>query len=326
MTTVSDRSAVRHRTLQTNGINMHIAEAGEGPLVVLCHGWPESWYSWRHQLAALAEAGFHAVAPDLRGYGGTDAPASVEQYTMLHHVGDIIGLLDALQTESAVIVGHDWGAPLAWNTALMRPDRIRGVAGLSVPYLPRGPISLTTALRMTVGDRFYMIYFQQPGVAEAELERDVRTSLRRILYSASGDAPPEKAWKPVVPPEGGLLDSVSEPETLPAWLTEADLDFYTKEFERTGFRGGLNWYRTVDRTWELTAAWSGAPVQSPAIFIAGARDGVLSFPGMSEVVDGLQAFVPNLRRTLLIEGAGHWVQQERPEEVNTALLEFIRGL
>ncbi len=326
MTTVSDRSAVRHRTLQTNGINMHIAEAGEGPLVVLCHGWPESWYSWRHQLAALAEAGFHAVAPDLRGYGGTDAPASVEQYTMLHHVGDVIGLLDALQTESAVIVGHDWGAPLAWNTALMRPDRIRGVAGLSVPYLPRGPISLTTALRMTVGDRFYMIYFQQPGVAEAELERDVRTSLRRILYSASGDAPPEKAWKPVVPPEGGLLDSVSEPETLPAWLTEADLDFYTKEFERTGFRGGLNWYRTVDRTWELTAAWSGAPVQSPAIFIAGARDGVLSFPGMSEVVDGLQAFVPNLRRTLLIEGAGHWIQQERPDEVNTALLEFIRGL
>ena len=234
--------------------------------------------------------------------------------------------MDALGEEAVVVVGHDWGTPVAWHTALLRPDRVRGVVGLSVPHLPRGPLSPLAGLRMALGEDFYMVYFQAPGVAEAELERDVRTSLRRILYSASGDAPPEKAWKPVVPPEGGLLDSVSEPETLPAWLTEADLDFYTKEFERTGFRGGLNWYRTIDRTWELTAAWSGAPVQLPAIFIAGARDGVLGFPGMSEVVDGLQAFVPNLRRTLLIEGAGHWVQQERPEEVNTALLEFIRGL
>jgi pimeloyl-ACP methyl ester carboxylesterase len=322
MTTMA---AVRHRTVQTNGITMHIAEQGEGPLVLLLHGFPESWYSWRHQLQALADAGYHAVAPDQRGYGQTDRPDSIEQYTMLHLVGDVIGLLDALGEESAVIAGHDWGAPVAWNTAMMRPDRVRGVAGLSVPYLPRGPISMTQGIRMAVGDRFYMLYFQEPGIAEAELEADVRRTMRNVLYAASGDAPPDRAWNPVVP-EGGLLASMGEPETLPAWLSEGDLEFYTKEFERSGFRGGLNWYRTIDRSWELMGAFSGAKVLPPALFIAGARDGVLSFPGMQDVVNGLSAYVPNLRRTLLIDGAGHWVQQERPSEVNAALIEFVREL
>jgi pimeloyl-ACP methyl ester carboxylesterase len=318
-------TAVQHRTTQTNGITMHIAEAGTGPLVLLLHGFPESWYSWRHQLKALAEAGFHAVAPDQRGYGQTDRPEAIEQYTQLHLVGDVIGLLDALGEAQAVVVGHDWGAPVAWNTALMRPDRVRGVVGMSVPYTGRGPIPPVQGLRLAAGERFYIVYFQQPGVAEADLERDVRTSMRRALIGASGDAPPGQAWDPVLPEES-FVGGIGEPEALPAWLTEADLDFYTKEFERTGFRGGLNWYRTMDLTWELMGAYAGAQVTPPALFLAGARDAVLGFPGMDQVVANLRDSVPNLQRTVILEGAGHWVQQERPAEVNAALLEFIRGL
>lgn len=318
-------SAISHRTVKTNGINMHIAEAGEGPLVLLLHGFPESWYSWRHQLTALAEAGFHAVAPDQRGYGQTDRPEPIEQYTILHLVGDAIGLLDALGDEQAVVVGHDWGAILAWNTALLRPDRVRGVVGMSVPYTGRGPFPPVQGMRMAIGERFYIVYFQEPGVAEANLEQDVRASMRRALVGASGDAAPGQSWNPVLPAEG-FVDAVADPETLPAWLTEADLDFYTAEFERSGFRGGLNWYRNMDRSWELMGAYAGAQVMPPALFIAGTKDAVLSFPGMSDVVKNQQQTVPNLRRTLLIEGAGHWVQQERPDEVNAALLAFIRGL
>src|SRR5215207_5150996 len=178
-------SPVTHRTIQTNGISMHIAEAGAGPLVLLLHGFPESWYSWRHQIAALAAAGFHAVAPDQRGYGQTDKPEPIEQYTQLHRVGDVIGLLDALGEEQAVVVGHDWGAPVAWNTALLRPDRVRGVVGLSVPFRPRGTSAPLTVLRRLLGEGFYQAYFQAPGVADAELARDVRDSLRRVLYGLS---------------------------------------------------------------------------------------------------------------------------------------------
>src|ERR1700756_780238 len=178
-----------HRTIETNGIRMHVAEQGTGPLVVLCHGFPESWYSWRHQLLALAEAGFHAVAPDMRGYGGTDRPEAIDQYTLLHLVGDMIGLLDALGVEQAVIAGHDWGAPVAWHAALLRPDRFRGVIGLSVPYIPRGQVYSNTNLPRTEDSIFYQEYFQAPGVAEAELERNVRSTVRTLLYSASGDVP-----------------------------------------------------------------------------------------------------------------------------------------
>ena len=320
-------TTITHRFIETNGIRMHIAEAGQGPLVLLLHGFPESWYSWRHQLAALAQAGYHAVAPDQRGYGQTDRPAAIEQYTQLHLVGDIIGLLNALEEEQAVIVGHDWGGPVAWNAALMRPDRIRGVVGLSVPYIPRGPVNFLTAMRSLLGEGFYMVYFQQPGIAEAELERDVRTTMRKCLYSASGDAPADRAEaQPVVPQGGGFLDIMLDPETLPAWLTEQDIDFYTSEFERTGFSGGLNWYRTIDKSWELMAAWTGAPVLPPALYIAGERDLVVNFPGMQELIANLRAFVPHLKETLLLPGCGHWTQQERPAEVNAALLEFLKNL
>ena len=203
-------SQVTHRLIDTNGIRMHIAEQGSGPLVVLLHGFPESWYSWRHQLQALADAGYHAVAPDQRGYGQSDRPVDIQKYTQLHLVGDVIGLLDALGEEQAVVAGHDWGAPVAWTTALMRPDRVRGVVGLSVPYLPRGPVSLLAAVRAALGDRFYISYFQQVGVADAELARDVRATMRRLLYSASGDVPISgEPAQPVVPEGGGSWTSRS---------------------------------------------------------------------------------------------------------------------
>lgn len=317
---------IGHRFIDTNGIRMHIAEAGEGPLVVLCHGFPESWYSWRHQLLALAEGGYHAVAPDQRGYGQTDRPQAIEAYTQLHLVGDIIGLLDALGEETAVVAGHDWGAPVAWNSALLRPDRVRAVIALSVPFSARAPQPPTQMMKAAYGENFfYILYFQAPGVAEHELQRDVRRTQRMFLYSASGDAPlrrPEPR-----PMRAGFLEQMTDPEALPAWLTEADLDFYTGEFERTGFRGGLNWYRNLDRSWELMGPWAGAKVQQPALYVAGDRDGVVAMSGGKDaIMAGLQKNVPNLRDATILPGVGHWTQQERPQEVNAAMLAFLGGL
>ena len=314
-----------HRTIETNGIRMHVAEQGAGPLVVLCHGFPESWYSWRHQLGALARAGFHAVAPDMRGYGGTDAPQAVERYTQLHHVGDMVGVLDALGEQEAVIVGHDWGAPVAWNAALLRPDRFRAVAALSVPFAPRGSVPPTRALRAAYGERFmYMLYFQEPGVAEAELDRDARTTLRRMLYAISGEAPPGVGFHDKK--KGArLLDGMPDPERLPSWLTEADVDAYATDFARTGFRGGLNWYRNLDRTWELMAPWHHATVSAPALFIAGDRDPVVAGM-MRAALEQLPATVPQLRGRIVLPGCGHWTQQERPAEVTRELLAFLSSL
>lgn len=316
---------IGHRIVETNGIRMHIAEQGTGPLVVLCHGFPESWYSWRHQLAALTEAGFHAVAPDMRGYGRTDRPEAIDQYSLLHLVGDIVGLVDALGGEPAVVVGHDWGAPVAWHAALLRPDRFRGVAGLSVPYRPRAGVRPTTVMPRTEDAVFYQLYFQEPGVAEAEFERDPRATLLGMLYWGSGDAPRGERRLGMVPKGGGFLGERSVP-ALPPWLTEADLDVYAAEFARTGFRGGLNWYRNIDRNWELLAPYAGAKVEIPALYIAGDRDLVVTFPGMDKLIPNLSQFVPNLRNTILLPGCGHWTQQERPDEVNRAIIEFLRGL
>ncbi len=314
-------NGVAFRTVQANGIRVHLAEQGAGPVVLLCHGFPESWYSWRHQLPALAAAGYHAVAPDMRGYGSTDRPDAIDQYTQLHHVGDMLGVLDALGADRAVIVGHDWGAPVAWNAALLRPDRFRAVVGLSVPYTPRGGTRPTEALARAYGDTFmYMLYFQTPGVAEAELERDVRSTVRRVLAGISG----EGGGMPVLPKRATFLEGLPDPAQLPAWLTDADVDFYTREFERTGFRGGLNWYRNLDRTWELMSPWRGAPVTVPALFMAGDRDPVIV--RSRAAVDALAQNVPGLRERVLLAGAGHWTQQERPAEVNDALIKFLSAL
>ena len=321
---------ISHRTIETNGIRMHLAEQGAGPLVVLCHGFPESWYSWRHQLAALAEAGFHAVAPDMRGYGRTDRPEAIDQYTLFHLIGDIVGLLDALGAEQAVIAGHDWGASVAWHAALLRPDRFPGVIGLSVPFRPRGVVRPTTVMPQTDDAVFYQLYFQTPGVAEAEFERDVRGFIRSSLYSISGDMTDREPAALMVPRQGGLLARWGahfvNPATLPSWLTEADVDFYAAEFARTGFRGGLNYYRNIDRNWELLAAFAGARVTVPALYIAGDRDPVVRFPGMDQLIPNLSKFVPELRDKIMLSGCGHWTQQERAAEVNAAMIDFLRAL
>jgi pimeloyl-ACP methyl ester carboxylesterase len=321
-----------HRTIETNAIRMHCVEQGTGPLIVLCHGFPESWYSWRHQITALADAGYRVVAPDMRGYGKTEQPEEIDQYTLLHLVGDMVGLLDALDGESAVIAGHDWGAPVAWHAALLRPDRFRAVIGLSVPFRPRGKARPTTLMPQSNDAVFYQIYFQKPGVAEAELERDVGRSLRTILYSASGDGPGDHsrpgAPAPIgmVPRQGGFLTGLVDPTTLPEWLTLADVDFYVEEFRRTGFRGGLNWYRNIDRNWELLAAFAGSKISVPALYIAGERDLVVKFPGMDKLIPNLGTFAPQLRATIMLPGCGHWTQQERPNEVTTAMIDFLRQL
>jgi pimeloyl-ACP methyl ester carboxylesterase len=320
-----------HRTIEANGIHIHIAEQGSGPLVLLCHGFPESWYSWRHQMKALSLAGFHAVAPDMRGYGDTDRPGDIERYTLFHLVGDMIGVLDALGEKKAVIAGHDWGAPVAWHAALMRPDRFRGVIGLSVPYRPRGSVAPTTVMPQTDEAAFYQLYFQTPGVAEAELEADPRVSLRKVLFSASGDVPRRNpggtsSAAGMVPRAGGFLTRMLNPDALPAWLNDADVDFYVKQYQRSGFRGGLNWYRNIDRNWEMLAPFAGASVTVPALYMAGDLDIVVSFPRMKEVIADLSRYVPQLRDTIMLPGCGHWTQQERPNEVNDAMIHFLRSL
>ena len=320
-----------HRFIETNGIRMHLAEAGTGPLVVLCHGFPESWYSWRHQLPALAEAGFHAVAPDMRGYGQSDRPEPIDQYTLLHLVGDMVGLLDALGAEHAVIAGHDWGAPVAWHAALSRPDRFRGVVGLSVPFRPRGAVRPTSAMPQTDDAFFYQLYFQEPGIAEAEFERDPRASLRTMLYSGSGDAPRRELGTAgdavgMVSRQGGFLSGMVDPASLPGWLGEDDIDFYAAEFAHSGFKGGLNWYRNIDRNWELLAPFAGARVTVPALYIAGDRDLVVHFRGMDQLLRNLTNFIPQLRQTIMLPGCGHWTQQERAAEVSAAMIDFLRGL
>jgi pimeloyl-ACP methyl ester carboxylesterase len=320
---------VSHRFVDARGLRMHIAEAGTGPLVLLLHGFPESWYSWRHQLTALAEAGFHAVAPDQRGYcrtGPARGPGQsdeVSDYTILHLTGDVIALMDALGEERAVVAGHDWGAPVAWHAALLRPDRVRGVIGLSVPYRPRGSNAPVAALRARLGDGFYMVYFQQRGVADEELGRDLRATFRRVLCSASGDG---QGGLPVIPPGGGFLDLCPEPRSLPSWLTSGDIDAYAADYAEAGFTGPLNWYRNLDRNWELTGAWHGAQVTVPALYVVGERDLVINFPGARQALPRLRDFAPRLREPVLLEGCGHWTQQERPDEVSKAMIGFLGEL
>ncbi|MFI1485487.1 alpha/beta fold hydrolase [Streptomyces sp. NPDC020747] len=317
---------VEHRMIDVNGVRLHIAEHGEGPLVVLLHGFPESWHSWHHQFGPLADAGFRVVAPDQRGYGRSDRPDDVNAYTILHLVGDVVALIHALGEEKAYVVGHDWGAPVAWHTALLRPDVVLGVAGLSVPPPFRGTQLPLAAMDERFDGRFYWNYFNRPGVADAEFGKETRTTLRKFFYALSGDAPGAgEGNQPLVDPEQGWLAGMPDPEVLPEWLTENDLDVLTESFSQ-GFTGALNWYRNIDRNWELTAPWHGAVVTPPALYIYGDRDAVPAFPGTPELIERLPDIMPNLlRKPLELTGCGHWTQQERPAEVNTALIEFLRA-
>jgi pimeloyl-ACP methyl ester carboxylesterase len=311
------------KIIKTNGLNLRVAISGEGPLVLLIHGWPESWYSWRHQIAALAAAGYQVAAPDVRGYGGSDKPAAVEAYDMAAMTADMAGLIAALGADRAVVIGHDWGAPIAWNTALLHPGRVRAVAGLSVPYTGPGPAPFIDVARQVYKDKFfYQIYFQEPGVAEAELEANVRDSLRKIYYWISGEGlqagPPGSK-----PADAKLLDGMSDPGQMPAWMTAEDLDYYVSQFEGSGFRGPLNRYRNWHRDFALLSPLAAQQISQPAAFIAGTLEPVLNFVPGVDLVATMREKLADLRMVEMIEGAGHWVQQERPEQVNQALLRFL---
>jgi pimeloyl-ACP methyl ester carboxylesterase len=290
------------RFVDTNGVRLRVIEAGErgAPLIVLAHGFPELAYSWRHQIPVLAAAGYHVLAPDQRGYGGSSRPDAVSDYDIHALTGDLVGLLDSEVGEGvdrAVFIGHDWGAMLVWHTALLHPDRVAAVAGLSVPPIPRARSRPTQRWREKFGDDFYMLRFQQPGVAEADMEADVAVTMRGMFAGLiAGDAP------------------------LPDWITSDEFDHYVSEFSRTGFTGALNWYRNYDRNWSSTPELAGAQTTVPALFVGGTEDPVgptMNPARAREVVAG-----PYTERW--IDGAGHWVQQERPDEVNRILLAFLR--
>lgn len=319
--------AVNHSVVDANGIRIHVAETGTGPLVLLVHGFPESWYSWRHQMGPLAEAGYRAAAIDVRGYGRSSRPGPVEAYRMLCHVGDNLGVVRALGEEQAVVVGHDWGAPIAATSALLRPDVFPAVAMLSVPYAPRGRRRPTEVFAEMGGDEeFYISYFQQPGRAEAEIEPDVRAWITGMYVAASSSAKraADGGTALSVPSGGQLRDRFFIPDPLPDWLTEADIDVYAGEFERTGLTGGLNRYRNVDRDWEDLAPWANQPITVPSLFLGGERDGPTVW-GATQIAR-FPVTLPGLVGSHILPGCGHWVQQEEPEAVTRLLLEFLAAL
>jgi pimeloyl-ACP methyl ester carboxylesterase len=293
------------RRIATNGIELQVLDQGEGPLVVLCHGFPELAFSWRRQLPALIGAGFRVVAPDLRGYGRSSAPVEVDAYDVISLCGDLCGLLDALGEQDAIFVGHDWGASLVWQLAVLHPGRVRAVAGLSVPFVPRAPAPPLPILRRHLGEDFYIVWFQEPGLADAALARDVRRTLTT-----------SRQWT------AQWADEDPAPPRRPLWLSAEELDVYVKAFERTGFTGGLNWYRNIDRNWELTASVAERRVEQPALFLTGELDPVRRFMP----AEAMRGWVSDLREEIVVPGAGHWVQQEAPKAVNDALVGFMGGL
>ena len=304
------------RLVETNGVTLRLTEAGErgNPVVVLAHGFPELAYSWRHQIPALAAAGYHVLAPDQRGYGGSSRPEAIEDYTIAELTADIAGLLDDVGAERAVLVGHDWGSPVVTNFPLFYPDRVAGVAALSVPPVPRASAPPTQIWRQIFGDNFfYILYFQEPGVADAALNADPRASLQRMVALQGFGGPVDEMTEQPLPP-------------LPDWMSAEEFDQYARAFEQTGFTGPLNWYRNFDRNWEITDPAAGnlaaTTITAPLLFLAGSADPVLGFTPRDRVTE----VATGGYREVMLDGAGHWLQQERPDEVNAALLKFLGEL
>jgi pimeloyl-ACP methyl ester carboxylesterase len=320
-------AALRHRTVDAPAGRLHLVEQGTGPLVLLVHGFPESWYSWRHQLPALAAAGYRAVALDVRGYGRSSRPAATDAYRLLHLVEDNVALVHALGEEKAVVVGHDWGSGIAATSALLHPEVFRAVALLSVPYSHPGGPRPTDVFSQIGGpeEEFYVSYFQEPGRAEKEIEPDVRGWLAGFYAALSADTMPAQGEPdPHFVAHGGRLCDRFPAGILPAWLTEDDLDVYAGEFERTGLTGALNRYRNVDRDWEDLASYRGAPVKQPSLFIGGTLDASTTW--MSDAIDAFPTTLPGLAACHLLENCGHWIQQERPEEVSRLLTDWLNTL
>jgi len=318
-----DISQFTHRHVTSCGHRIHVVEAGEGPPVVMVHGFPESWYSWRHQIKALADAGYRAMAIDVRGYGRSACPSAIDAYAMTALVGDVIEVINSTGDAPAVVIGHDWGAPIAWNTALLRPERVRAVAGLSVPYSPRGDIRPLDSFRALAGDQtFYIDYFQEPGVAETEVEQDLRGWLQGFYFTASGEADPTQPSMGFIEPQGQLRDRLQTPAANQmAWLTPDDLEFYVTEFERTGLTGGFNRYRNITRDWYELAPWRHAPIRVPSLFIGGDRDGPTLLG--AKAIEAFDQNLPSLVGSHILAGCGHWTQQEQPAEVNRIVLDFL---
>lgn len=310
---------IEHTTVATNGINMHIASIGTGPVILFLHGFPELWYSWRNQLLSLSSLGYRCIAPDLRGHGDTDAPPSSATYSGIHIAGDLVGLLDHLGIDQVFLVGHDWGAMMAWYFCWFRPDRVKALVTLSVPFFPRNPtIKFVDGLRASLGDDYYFCWFQEPGVAEEDFARMDTAILMKKLFSVFDDLL-------FIPKDIGF-SGLQISDTLPSWLTEEDINYYAKKFDQKGFTGGLNYYRAADLTWELTAPWTGLQVKVPSKFIVGDQDIVYKMPGVKEYVQngGFKKDVPNLQDVVVMEGVAHFINQEKPKEISKHIYDFIK--
>lgn len=313
---------INERRIATNGINLKIAEQGEGPLVLLLHGFPESWYSWRHQFEPIAAAGFKCVAPDMRGYGNSDAPKDIGDYNQVEVVNDIVGLVTALGYETAIVIGHDWGAPTAWACAKDHPEVFTAVGALSVPFSPRPDAPPLDTMKAMFKDMFfYQLYFQEPGVAEAEFEKDLEVSLRKFLHIGSGEA--DLSNMQPKGPDADLLSDIPDPGKLGDWCSVDDLNYYVSQFEINGFRGPISYYRNHNETWTMTKD-RPTEIHQPAMFVAGDRDGVIMMA--AEALKNMPNYVKDLRINELIPGAGHWTQQEAPEAVNKYILQFLQDV
>ena len=319
---------MRTRPVRTDRLTQQILEAGSGPLVLLVHGFPELSISWRAQVDALAAAGFRAVAPDMRGYGGAEKPADRDSYSILHLVGDMVDLVRALGEARCVVVGHDWGAAVAWHCALMRPDLFTAVAALSVPFQPRRPKGPPTAAMAALSKRaglgdLYISRFQADD-AHAAFDADPATALRKMFHAYDGATPPERQSTGFLPEGVDLTESIADDVALPPWMSDPHFDEYVAAFSAGGFRAPLDWYRCLDLNWAQTAFLQDARVRVPAAFMVGERDPVRHYAGPHEAA--MKDWIPDLRVQRVLPGAGHWIQQERPDEVNAFLLDFLRGL